>query len=314
MVKSTTQFSSGDRLQVREIMKLDKVPSSQNIDRNAMDLAGHKDYMYILIRLQDSPNMVFLEVINWATEASNCFLISSTVCIWALRKHFSYSQLQALDLSSAKSGITDNQFLIHSTWGDCIEITFYDLETVNSSLSQASIIPLEPKYSHTFSFMEGQVSQWSRVDTVWDDRICTSTVQSQQDSNTQILTLAELDISPNVDESIHLTTTLRCSVHLMKDPYGNHILHSGHHGKILMWKAYRDEGEDDGDSFIIKFAGRPGLADVRDEDHEESRVMSFIPPTFIHEHGVLYDMDFDDVYGRLLFYMADGTIFVFEFI
>jgi hypothetical protein len=44
------------------------------------------------------------------------------------------------------------------------------------------------------------------------------------------------------------------------------------------------------------------------------RVMSFIPPDFIHEHGVLYDMDFDDACGRLALYMEDGTIFVFEFI
>lgn len=278
-----------------------------------MDLAGRKDYMYILIRPQDSPDMVFLEVINWATEASNRFLISATVCVWALRKHFSYSRLQALDLSSAKSGITDDQFLIHFTWGDRVEIAYYDLETVNFPLTQASIIPLEPIYTHTFSFTKGEVSQWSRVDTVWDDRICTSTVQSPQDSNTQILTLAELDVSPNADEMSHLTTTLRRSVHLMKDPYGNHIFHSGRHGKILMWKAYRDEGED-GNSFIIKFAGRPGLADVRDEEYEEPRVMSFIPPAFIHEHGVLYDMDFDDAYGRLLLYMEDGTIFVFEFV
>ena len=278
-----------------------------------MDLSGRKDYMYILIRLRDSPGMVFLQVINWATGDSNRLLISSTVNIRVLRKYFSYSRLQALDLNSAKSGITDDQFLIHFTWGDRVEIAFYDLEKINSPLTRTPIIPLGPKYSHTFSFADGRVSQWSRVDTVWDDRICTSTVQSQQDSNTQILTLAELDVSPHADESRRLTTTLRRSVRLMEDPYGNHIFHSGRHGKILVWKAQCDEGEHNVE-FIIKFAGRPGLADVRDEDSREVRVMSFIPPDFIREHGMLYDMDFDDAYGRLLLYMEDGTIFVFEFI
>jgi len=46
-----------------------------------MDLAGRKEYMYILIRLWDSPDMISLQVINWATGDSNCFLISSTVHI-----------------------------------------------------------------------------------------------------------------------------------------------------------------------------------------------------------------------------------------
>lgn len=182
---------------------------------------------------------------------------------------------------------------------------------VNSPLTRASIIPLKPKYSCSFSFADGRVNQLSEVDIMWDDRICSSTVQPQQDSNTQILTLAELDVSPNADESDRLTTTLRRSAHLMEDPYGNHILHPGRHGKTPMWTAHSDEGEDDV-GFIIKFAGRPGLADVRDS--KEIRVLSFIPPDFVHRHGVLYDTDFDDAYGRLLLYMEDGTIFIFEFI
>jgi len=216
-------------------------------------------------------------------------------------------------LTSAKSGITDDHFLIHFTWGDRIDIAFYDLEMINSPLDQTSIFPLEPKYTHTFRFADGPVSQWSRVDTVWDDRICTSTVQSQEDTVTQILTLAELDVSPNADESQQHTITLKRSVRIMEDPYGNHIFHSGRHGKILMWKEYPDDGEHPL-GFIIKFAGRPGLADIRVKDPEEMRVMTFIPPYFVHKHGILYDMDFDDAYGRLVLYMEDGTIFVFEFI
>lgn len=277
-----------------------------------MDLAGRKDYMYILIQLWEAPHMVFLQVINWATGDSNRFLICSTVHIGSPVTFDSYFRPQGLELISAKSAITDDHFLIHSTWDDRVEVAFYDLEVINSSLTQMTTIPLEPKYSHTFSFAEaeGRVSQWSRVDTVWDDRICTSTVQSQEDSTTQILTLAVLDVSPNRDESHR---TLGRAVCLMEDPYGNHIFHSGRHGKILMWKAYPDEGEEHAD-FVIKFAGRPGLADVQDEDCREMRIMTFIPPSFIHEHGVLYDMDFDDAYGRLALYMEDGTILVFEFV
>lgn len=277
-----------------------------------MDLAGRKDYMYILIQLWDppAPHMIFLQVINWATGDSNRFLICSTVYTCPPVISPSYIRFQGSELISAKSAITDNHFLVHSTWGDRVEIAFYDLEVINSPLNKMTTIPLEPKYSRTFSFAEGHVSQWSRVDTVWDGRICTSTVQSQEDSNGQILTLAVLDVSPNGGESHR---TLRRSVRLMEDPYGNHIFHSGRHGKILMWKAYPNEGEEHTD-FTIKFAGRPGLADVQDEDCREMRVMSFIPPDLIHEHGVLYDMDFDDAYGRLALYMEDGTIFVFEFI
>ena len=216
-------------------------------------------------------------------------------------------------MTSVKSGITDDQFLIHFTWPDRIEIAFYDLETINSPLAIVSTILLEPKHSHTLRFADGRVSQWSRVDTVWDDRICISTVQSQENLITQILTLTELDISPNADESRLLTTTLRLSIRLMEDPYENHIFHAGRHGKILLWKAYPDEGAD-ALAFVIKFVGRPGLADVRGEDGREMRVMTLIPPDFIHEHGALYDIDFDDAYGRLVLYMEDGTIFVFEFI
>lgn len=213
-------------------------------------------------------------------------------------------------MNSAKSAITDNHFLIHSTWDDRVEIAFYDLEIINSPLTRTSTILLEPKYSHTFSFTDGQVSEWSRVDTVWDHRICTAAIQFQEDSNTQILTLAVLDVSPDGDESHH---TLRCPVRLMEDPYGNHIFQSGRHGKILLWTTYPNEGEEHTD-FVIEFAGRPGLADVQDGDCREMRIMRFIPPDFIHKHGVLYDMDFDDGNGRLALYMEDGTIFVFEFI
>jgi hypothetical protein len=167
---------------------------------------------------------------------------------------------------------------------------------------------LEPKFSHTFSFADGHLRQWSRVDAVWDDRICTATVQFQEDSDTQIITLAVLDILP---DAVETRQTLRRSVHIMKDPYGNHIFHSGRYGKTLIWNAY--SGKEDVD-FIIQFAGRPGLADVQDEDCREIQVMNFIPPDFIHEHGDLYDVDFDDGCGRLAMYMEDGTIFVFEFI
>jgi hypothetical protein len=223
-------------------------------------------------------------------------------------------------VTSAKCGITDDHFLIHFTWVDRVEIAFYDLETINSPVKLASTIPLEPKYGHAFSFADGQVSQWSRVDTVWDDRICTSTVQSQVGQSNQILTLAVLDVSPNADDNHRLTATRQRSVHIMEDPYGNHVFHSGRHGKTLMWKAYREgvdedeERDEDAVDFIIKFTDRPGLADAWDEDSREMRVMSLLPPDFICGHGVLYDMDFDDASGRLVLYMEDGTIFVCEFI
>ena len=274
-----------------------------------MDLAGRKDYMYILIQPWDAPHMIFLQVINWATGDSNRFLICSTVHIGPPVAFFFSFRLQGSALNSAKSAITDDHFLIHSTWDDRVEIAFYDLEIINSPLTRTSTIPLEPKYSHTFSFTDGHVSVWTRVDTVWDDRICTAEIQLQ-DSNTQILTLAVLDVSPSGEESHR---TLRCLIRFMESPYGNHIFHSGRNGKILMWPAYPNKGEESGD-FVIEFAGRPGLADIQDEDCREMRVMRFIPPDFVHKHGSLYDLDFDDGNGRLALYMEDGTIFIFEFI
>jgi hypothetical protein len=110
-----------------------------------MDLAGRKDYMYILIQLWDTPDMIFLQVINWATGDSNRFLICSTVHIGPPVIFASYSRLQGSGLISAKSAITDDQFLVHSTWGDRVEVAFYDLEIINSPLTRMSTIPFGAK-------------------------------------------------------------------------------------------------------------------------------------------------------------------------
>jgi hypothetical protein len=69
------------RLQVWDTARPEETLFSQNIDSSAMDLAGRKEYIFILIRPRDSPNIIFLLVINWATGDSNRFLISSTVHI-----------------------------------------------------------------------------------------------------------------------------------------------------------------------------------------------------------------------------------------
>lgn len=177
--------------------------------------------------------------------------------------------------------------------------------------------PLEPTHIEVFPFREGQ-AEWTRMDVVWDNSIRFTSVETLDgiESRAEVISLSEY--RPKVERDNHAILTHATIARLMCDPYQNHVVHSGRFGKILPWKVHVDEAdEDDSHYWKIQFGSRPAFG--RDSQTpcngpSQLKVLTWVPPDFVRDHGELYDLDFDDSRARLVLYMSNGTVFVFEFV
>src|SRR5260370_17784694 len=175
--------------------------------------------------------------------------------------------------------------------------------------------PLEPTLVKQFPFRESP-AEWTKMEVVWDNSIRFMTVKPLDDSksDTNMISLSEYRPQGNqVDGDDHAVTTHTTTARPTYLPYLNQIVCSGRYGKIIVWKA-----DDEICEWKLQFGSRPSFKnDARTPCSESSlmRVLTWFPPNFVWwEHGELYDFDFDDSRARLVLYMSDGTIFMFDFI
>ena len=177
--------------------------------------------------------------------------------------------------------------------------------------------PLVPTLVEEFPFRESQV-QWTRMEVAWDNSIRFTSINTMEgsESDTEVMTFSEYRPQGNkVDGDNHVITTHKTTARLICDPYGNQLVYFGRCGKILTWRVFADEGEDC--EWKLQFGSRPVFGDDTQTPCEEIppvRVLTWVPPDFVRDHGELYDLDFDDSRGRLVLYMSNGTVFVFDFI